>query len=72
MWFKRLVRILPSLPGNPEATFRMVWLNSKLIILSAVTNLGDRGVGVGASPKALHCGFKQILYFLLGTGLTQF
>ena len=32
-------------PGNPEDTFRMVWLNSELIILrSAVTNLRDQGV----------------------------
>ena len=32
----------------------------------------DLGLWVQASPKVLHCGFKQILDSLLGTGSTQF
>ena len=37
-----------------------------------MTNMRDHGLQVPASPKRLHCGFKQILDSLLGTGSARF
>ena len=48
--------------SNGMAKFKVDYIEER------VTNLRDNGLLVPASPKELHCGFKQILDSLLDTG----